>query len=139
MFKGLRVGIATAVMLTVAAATFAQQPASASTICGQPVPAPAALPPAGSGPVVYLLAPCFLAQGNTSLVDLQTYLFYIQTKASRPSQGVWVPYNDETESALRDDFKRLWGTNFLDNLSIETDDYVFSNGVIGKLITYNME
>ncbi|MGC4080701.1 MAG: hypothetical protein QM736_00915 [Vicinamibacterales bacterium] len=77
-----------------AAVAQAQPPVAANpaTICGQPVPPPRALPPAGSGPVVYLIAPCFEAQGNTSLVDLQTYLYYIQTKASQPSQGIWVPY-----------------------------------------------
>jgi outer membrane protein insertion porin family len=141
MLKGLRVGFGAAVVLFgSAAAAFAQQPSSGpATICGQTVQPPQTLPPAGSGPVVWLLAPCFLAQGNQSLVDIQTYLFYIQTKASQPSRGIWVPYNDEVENTLRDDFKRLWGTNFLDNLSIETDDYVFSNGVIGKLVTYNME
>ena len=69
----------------------------------------------------------------------QTYLYYIQLKASRPSEGVWVPYTEETENTIREDFKRLWGTNFLDNLSIEVQDYAFSNGVIGKLVTYNME
>ena len=40
---------------------------------------------------------------------------------------------------MRDDFTRLWNTNFLDNLSIETLDYTFSNGVIGKIVIYNME
>ena len=71
------------------------------------MPAPRALPPAGSGPVVYLIAPCFEAQGNVSLIDYQTYMFYIQTKPSAPSQGVWTPYNEDTENSLREDFKRL--------------------------------
>jgi outer membrane protein assembly factor BamA len=114
-----------------------------TTICGQAFAMPPAIPepPANSGPIVYQVAPCFEAQGTTSLVDIQTYLFYMQIKdhISRPSQGVWVPYNEEVEGIIRDDFKRLWGTNFLDNLSIESQDYVFSNGVVGKLITYNME
>jgi hypothetical protein len=96
MLKRLRVGIVAVAMLVPAAGAFAQEPASASTICGQPVPAPASLPPDGSAPVVYLLAPCFLAQGNTALVDLQTYLYYIQTKSSVPSRGVWVPYTEDT-------------------------------------------
>ncbi len=115
--------------------------AAAPTLCGQPVPPPLALPPDGSGPVVYTVAPCFLAQGNTSLVDIQTYLYYMQIKdrISRPSQNVWVPYNDEIEQLIRDDFKRLWATNFLDNLSIEVADYQFTNGVVGKLIQYNFE
>jgi outer membrane protein insertion porin family len=147
MLKPLGVSALAAAILLAPSAARAQQapaasaPAAASgvTICGQAVQPPRALPPAGSGPVVYLIAPCFLAQGNTSLVDFQTYLYYIQLKASRPSEGVWVPYTEETENTMREDFKRLWGTNFLDNLSVEVEDYTFSNGVVGKLVTYNME
>ena len=90
-------------------------PVSTNTVCGQPVPAPRALPPTDIGPVVYQLVPCFEAQDNVSLVDIQTYLYYIQTKSSRPSEGLWIRYNDEAEKSLIDDFKRLWGTNFLDN------------------------
>ena len=143
MLRRLRV-LALVGGLVPAAVASAQQPstpANVTTICGQPVPAPASLPPADSPPVVYQVAPCFEAQGNISLVDYQTYLYYMQIKdkTSRPSQNVWVPYTEEIEQLLRDDFKRLWATNFLDNLSIETEDYRFSNGVIGKLITYNME
>src|SRR6185369_9660520 len=67
------------------------------------------------------------------------YLYYIQLKSSTPSQGVWIPYNDAAEKAILDDFKRLWGTGFLDNLSIETQDYTFENGVVGKLVVYNIE
>jgi hypothetical protein len=143
MFKRLRVSALAAGLVLSAVGAYAQQPASPAgnpaTICGTPVPQPRALPPAGSGPVVYLIAPCFEAQGNTSLVDIQTYMYYIQTKPSAPSQGVWTPYNENTEESLRQDFQRLWGTNFLDNLSIDVEDYVFSNGVVGKLITYDME
>src|SRR4051794_6664434 len=154
MFKRLRVSVIAASLLLSAAAARAQQPAATpaaappaaapaaavgATICGQPVTPPRALPPDGSGPVVYLIAPCFQSQENTSLVDFQTYLYYIQTKASQPSQNIWVPYNDDAENSIREDFKRLWATNFLDNLSIDVEDYPFSNGVIGKLITYDME
>ena len=32
-----------------------------ATFCGQSVPPPANLPPAGSGPVVWLIGPCFSA------------------------------------------------------------------------------
>src|SRR3954467_893612 len=45
----------------------------------------------------------------------------------------------EPQSGILDDFKRLWATNFLDDLSIDVADYHFANGVIGKLVTYNME
>ncbi len=122
----------------------AQQPAAGSfgppaTICGQAVGAPLAQPPAGSAPVVYLIAPCWEAQGNQTVIEPATYLYYIQLKASQPSQGVWMPYDDTTEKTMLEDFHRLWNTNFLDNLSIEVDDYKFANGVIGKMVTYNME
>ena len=36
-----------------------------------------------------------------------------------------------TEQVFANDFKTLWATNFLTDLSIETVDYPFSNGVIG--------
>jgi outer membrane protein insertion porin family len=128
--------------LLLPAVAWAQQPAAGGTpqtICGQPIPTPRTLPPVDSGPVVYLIAPCFEAQGNVSLVDYQTYLYYIQLKTSRPSEGVWVPYDEAAERTILDDFKRLWGTNFLDNISIDVQDYRFSNGVVGKLVTYNLE
>jgi outer membrane protein insertion porin family len=109
-----------------------------ATVCGQH-PRPAAQPPAGSGPVVLFIAPCFEAQGNSSVVEPQTYVYYIQLKASVPSRGVWVPYDDATEKMIVDDFHRLWNTNFLDNLWIESSDYKFPNGTVGKIVTYNME
>jgi outer membrane protein insertion porin family len=122
-----------------AAESQAQAPAGQPTICGQPVPPPRRLPPAGSGPVVYFIAPCFPTQGNASVIEPETYLYYIQLRPSRPSDEVWVSYDEATEKQVLDDFDRLWATNFLDDLSISVDDYVFENGVVGKLITYNME
>lgn len=119
-------------------------PASESTtaspqLCGQAIPAPPQLPPTDIGSVVYFLGLCFGAQGNVSLVDPETYLFHIQARPSRPSQGEWVPYNDDTIETIRADFRRLWDTGFLDDLSIEATDYIFSNGVVGKLVTYHLE
>ena len=108
------------------------------TVCGQEA-RPAAQPPAGSGPVVLFIAPCFEAQGNASVIESATYLYYIQVKPSVPSRGVWVPYDDATEKMIVEDFHRLWNTNFLDNLWIDSSDYKFPNGTIGKIITYNME
>ncbi len=121
-----------------------QPPAAApagATICGQPVAPPANLPPAGSGPVLWVMAPCFEAQGNVSLVDIQTYLYYIQLKdkLSRPSQNVWVPYDESIEQIVREDFQRLWATGFLDDIKQEYHEYTFSNGVVGRLVTYNLE
>jgi outer membrane protein insertion porin family len=115
-------------------------PAStAPTICDTPVGPPRALPPAGSGPVIYVIAPCFRKQGGSPLVEAETYMYYIKTRGSQPSQNIWVPFDANAEQVLLEDFKRLWATNFLDDLAIQVDDYVFSNGVVGKLITYDME
>src|SRR5690349_418788 len=81
------------------------------TVCGTSA-RPAAQPPSSSGPVVLFIAPCFEAQGNQSLIEAQTYLYYIQLKQSRPSEGVWVPYTDASEKTIEEDFHRLWNTNF---------------------------
>jgi outer membrane protein insertion porin family len=125
-----------------AAATAAPAPPQAGqTVCGQPVPAPRTLPPAGSAPVVYQIVPCFEKQGGYSTVEANTYLYYIEMKSriSNSTTGRWVPYDDAIENVIREDFKRLWATNFLDDLAIRVEDYRFSNGVIGKLIVYDME
>src|SRR5436853_419709 len=78
-----------------------QAPTSAfgppTNICGTDVPSPVAQPPAGSGPVVYLIGPCWEAQGNQTVVEAATYLYYIQLKASSPSQNMWFPFNETTE------------------------------------------
>jgi outer membrane protein insertion porin family len=109
------------------------------TLCGQPIPEPARLPPDGSGPVVYYIGLCFSAQGNVSSVDAETYLYYVKLQPSRPSQGMWVTYDDAAYDIALADFKRLWATGFLDDLSIEATDYQFANGVTGKVITYHLE
>ena len=147
MQKQLARTLACAALLAAVAArpAFAQggNPAAAnnnpSTICGAPIPQPAALPPANSGPVVYLIVPCFAKQGGSPVVEPETYLYYIQLRPSLPSQNMWVPWDEAHEQMAKDDFKRLWGTNFLDNLSVETTDYAFSNGVVGKIVLYDME
>ena len=117
-------------------------------ICGDDVPPPPrrpdgteVLPPPGSGPVLYQIAPCFEEQGGASVIEPETYLYYIQLKdrLSLPSQDKWVPWDAESEKVAHEDFQRLWGTNFLENLWIEKKEYRFSNGVIGELITYHME
>jgi len=65
--------------LIAAAPVAAQDPQGfgpATKVCGSEVPPPVAQPPANSGPVVYLLVPCFEAQGNITLVDAETYLLH---------------------------------------------------------------
>ena len=108
-----------------------------------PVAPPAAqaavrMPPAGSPPIIRNIQLRFQPV-DESLIDPQTYLYYIQTQPSRSSDGVWVPYDEAAESKLRDDFRRLWGTNFLDNLSVEVIDEPYDNGVMGKRVIFNME
>src|SRR5688572_6789780 len=100
------------------------------------------LPPAGSGPVVWTIILCFPKQGNQPLVDSETYLYYIPQTVqlvSLPSQDIWRPYNQAVEETLIGDHKRLWATNFLDDLKIEAIDFPFSNGVVGKVIVYELE
>jgi outer membrane protein insertion porin family len=120
-----------------------QTPPSATTltVCGQQVPAPSRQPAPGSGPVVIFVVPCFQKQGGFSMIEANTYLYYIQmtTHLSAPSQDKWVRYDDSIEQIIREDFKRLWATNFLDDLAIEVQDYTFPNGVVGKIILYDME
>jgi outer membrane protein insertion porin family len=108
----------------------------------QDVAPPSSLPPAGSAPVIFTFVLCFPKQGNVSLVEPQTYLYYMPQSVdlvSLPSQNIWKPYNEAAEQIIIGDHKRLWATNFLDDLKIEVVDFPFSNGVIGKVIVYELE
>jgi outer membrane protein assembly factor BamA len=105
-------------------------------ILGQTPQEPPRMPPAGSAPVVRTVEVAFPTQGNVPLIDPQTYLYYIQTKPSRPSLNTWEPYNPKT---AMDDFRRLWDTKFLDDIWIEVRDEPYDNGVIGKHIIFNLE
>src|SRR5437763_11386487 len=140
MFNWLRVAAVVALSLAAAPVVAQDQPAALPpvTVCGQET-RPLAQPPAGSGPVVLFIAPCFEAQGNQSVIEAQTYLYYIHLKQSTPSRGQWVAYDDSSEKTIVEDFHQLWNTNFLDNLFIDVTDYKFPNGTIGKIVTYNME
>ena len=105
----------------------------------RPPPAPPAapvLPPPGSPPLVRFIELAFPRQGNVSGIEPETYLYYIQTKPSSPSAGQWEPYREQT---VLDDFRRLWNTNFLDDLSVDVTDAPYDNGVVGKHITFNLE
>ena len=90
---------------------------------------------------MYQVGPCFEKQGGSPVIDANTYLYYMQMTqhVSVPSSNRWVPYDDKVEQVMLADFKRLWATNFLDDLAVETHDYKFSNGVIGKVVLYQME
>jgi hypothetical protein len=108
------------------------------TPCGSSVAAPFALPPPGSPPFVWILQPCFNSQGGSSTIENETYMYYIQLRTSQTRQNQFVWYDAATEQLMLSDFKRLWATNFLDDLSIEVTDYTFPNGTVGKIVTYNL-
>jgi outer membrane protein insertion porin family len=127
-------------MLTPAMA-FAQAEITKTT-CGSPVGAPAALPPSGSPPFLWIFELCFDQQGNSPNVETETYQYYIKLKdqVSLPSQGVFRPWNEQAEeTALRDFRTLMFDTNFLDDMRIEVTDYTFENGVVGKIVVYHME
>ena len=111
---------------------------TATSLCGFPVAPPAALPPSTVGPVVYQLSPCFERQGRRSRLPASAYLRDIQLRSSRPSEGVWVPYDTGAERIILEDFQRLWRNHMLADLSIEVRDYRFPNGVVGKLVGYHI-
>ena len=133
----MRAIVLATLMALSATAAFAQ--VNPETVCDLPVPKPAASPAAGSGPMAVAVMMCFGKQGGTSLVEPETYLYYIQFRPSEPSRDHWVPYDGEAERVLLADFRRLWATKFLDDLSIETLDYTFANGAPGKIVVFHLE
>ena len=146
-FSGLVLGLVALIAIPAAAQEPAgRDPAGPGQDSVQAAPAPPQAAPAqpirmpdeGSEPVMRSIELRFHPV-NESLIEPQTYLYYIQAQASRPTDGVWVPYTDDTERLLLDDFKRLWATSFLDNLWIEVNDDPYPNGVVGKRVIYHME
>ena len=137
----MRLLVITAALLTLPTLALAQPRVELNpeVVCGLPVPKPSQSPPEGSGPMALAVLLCFDKQGGVASIEPQTYLYYIQFRASEPSRGRWIPYDAEAERTLLADFRRLWDTNFLDDLSIEALDYRFDNGVPGKLIVFHLE
>ncbi len=133
-------GVLIAVGITTSA--FAGQQTSPASAGQAPVPQlpaqtpSAALPPAGSPPVVRFVEIKSTKQNDALAIDPETYLYYIQTKPSSAQFGRWVPYS---EQVVLEDFKRLWATNFLDDLTIDVKDAPYPNGVIGKHIIFDLE
>ena len=99
------------------------------------------LPPEGSAPVLRTIEFNFDAQGGVPGVEMETYLFYteITNHASTASEGRWTEYTEAIEQVMLEDFRRLWDTGFLDDLSIEVVDQPYSNGVMGKYVIYRFE
>jgi len=122
------------------------QPETVLSACGNKMRLPsslpgfprAPLPPSASGPVVYIMALCFEPQGYQSRFPPEHYTRDIHLPRSAPSRGLWIPYDAAVEKVILEDYQRLWNSNELANLSIEIRDFQFSNGVIGKLVSYNI-
>ncbi len=94
------------------------------------------MPPPGSEAVVRSVEIAFPTQGGVSVVDPQTYLYYVRTRPSRPSADTWEPYDP---ALPLEDFRRLWATGFLDNLWVTVRDEPYGNGVVGMRIVFNLE
>jgi outer membrane protein insertion porin family len=82
---------------------------------------------------------CFEKQGGAPVIDANTYVFYIQARPSNSRENRWIPYDEALEETLVGDFRRLWATNFLDDLAVDVRDVRYSNGVLGKLAIFNIE
>jgi outer membrane protein insertion porin family len=108
----------------------------ALAVAGQQLPDSPPVPPRDSPPLVRIVEIAFPSQGNVSFIDPETYLHYIHTRPSRPSEGLWVPYDEQTALA---DFRRLWASGFVDNLQVDVHNVPFENGVVGKHVTFILE
>jgi hypothetical protein len=107
-------------------------------ICGDSIPLPEVLPPAGSGPVVLMALPCAVSLSSGEESVPEAYRRYVELEPSRPADRVWVPYDSDTMNTIQADFRRLFDTGRLDDLTIEVIDYEFANGVVGKFVTYRL-
>ena len=107
--------------------------------CGNALGMPAALPAPGSAPFLWILEVCFPKQGGSSTVENETYMYYVKLRGSQPSQGIFIPFDEAAEQTMRADFKALWATNFLEDMSIELTEHTFPNGTVGIVASYQME
>ena len=101
---------------------------SAASAQVAPCPAPVKQPPANS-PVLLRCVQLVAHPVNETVVEQETYQFYIKARGSISAQDNWVPYN---EDAIQADFWNLWHTNFLDNCWVEVIDEPFDNGDRGQ-------
>jgi outer membrane protein insertion porin family len=100
-----------------------------------PCPDQASEPPLSSPPL-YRCAEIVLHPVNETMLDPSTYGRQLRAPWSRPSEGYWAPY---TEESVRADFWNLWNTGFLEDLRIEVIDEPYRNGVPGKHVVFHLE
>ena len=112
-------------------------------VVGRPAQAPVALPPPDSPTLLAFpsLELSFPTQGGVSSVAGETYLYYMQIDEmiSLPSQERWTPFDETIERVLLEDFRSLWDTGFLNDLTIEIIDAPYPNGVPAKRVVFLME
>src|SRR5688572_23338677 len=130
----MRLGLRRVLKTAVLAAAVLAWPAAASAQI-QPCPEPAQLPPAKSGPILRCME-LVAHPVNETVVEGQTYDFYIKSPRTNSEKGVFAPYDEAT---LKADFWNLWRTGFLDNLWIEVIDEPYANGVLGKHVIFHIE
>jgi outer membrane protein insertion porin family len=126
----------TSLRLTVFAACLAAlvvaSPAAAQI---EPCPEPVRLPPRESPPLLRCMQ-LVAHPVNETVVEGQTYDYYIKAPRTNSETNTWAPYD---EDAIRADFWNLWRTGFLDNLWIEVLDEPYANGVMGKHVIFHIE
>jgi outer membrane protein insertion porin family len=127
---------ATAPILLAGLALLVATPARAQvTPCSAVEPTPPKLPPAGS-PTLYRCAQVMAHPVDETLIDRDSYRYYLKAPRSLMSQSQWVPYN---EDAVLADGQGLWKTGFLDNFWIETLEEPYDNGVMGIHVIFHIE
>lgn len=98
------------------------------------------MPPADSGPVFRNLQLSFPTQGEVPTVELETYLYYMESDSLVDTgDGEFTPYDEAVQEVLVADFQRLWDTSFLNDMVIEIVDDPYPNGVVGKRAVFLME
>jgi hypothetical protein len=129
---------ATTGVVTQGGQTFLPSQTTAS-VCGDAVPVPPASPPKNMTAVIYAVTPCLVDRaGRLPRTSAEIYARDIKLQPSRPADGIWMPYDSVADRVILDDFRRLWKNHQLQNLSIEIRDHPFPNGVVGKLVIYNI-
>ena len=134
----MRVALLCSAALVMSTLASAQQP-NPDSVCGMTLPRPATPPPPGADPITLAMVMCFGTSNETPVVDPQTYLYYIHFRPVSLLAASGSRYDDAAETTLFDDFRRLWATSFLDDLSIDTLDYTFANGTPGKVVVFRLE
>jgi beta-lactamase regulating signal transducer with metallopeptidase domain len=106
---------------------------------GSPLYPPAALPPAGSPPFIWIVDLCFARQRGLMTADLSTYLSTMQLRPSRPSAGEFIPWDETAEQRASADRQALVEREgLLEDMDIHVDEHEFPGGAVGVIVTYDM-